>query len=161
MSLNNEWAPTYRARHPHVPSASFPWVPTYGVEYPQGASAQFSCFYNNTSTDTNCCCCCCQYKLSAGSRKEQIVNTAGSTSGISSNTASTASSISSITASTASTAGTANFTVVQFRAFYPKIRICMATKAIWFCFSEVKKKISLKHRFYRLFDTNFSKSFIP
>ena len=56
-----------------------------------------------------------QYKPYAGSRKEQIVNTAGSTSSISSNTASTASSISSITASTASTAstaGTANFTIV-------------------------------------------------
>ena len=121
MSLNNEWAPTYRARHPHGPSASFLWVPTYGVEYLQGASAPFSCFYNNTSTDTTCCCCCfcccccCQYKLSANSRKEQIVNTAGSTSSISSNIASTASSISSITASTASTAGTANFTIVVKR----------------------------------------------
>ena len=45
--------------------------------------------------------------------------------------------------------------------FYPKIRICMATKAICFCYSEVKKKISLKQMFYPLFDTNFSKSFIP
>ena len=35
----------------------------------------------------------------------------------------------------------------------------MATKAICFCFSEVKKKISPQHMFYRLFDTNFSKSF--
>ena len=122
MSLNNEWAPTYRARHPHGPSASFPCVPTYGIEYLKGASVPFSCFYNNASTDTNCCCCCCcfrccccccQYKLSVGSRKEQIVNTAGSTSSISSNIASTASSISSITASTASTAGTANFTIVD------------------------------------------------
>ena len=100
----------------HGPSVSFSWVPTYGVEYLQGASAPFSCFYNNTSTDTNCCCCCCcccfcccQYKLFAGSRKEQIVNTAGSISSISSNIASTASSISSITASTASTA---DFTIV-------------------------------------------------
>ena len=110
-----------RVEHPptalvyqHGPSVSFPWVLTYGVEYLQGSSAPFSCFYNNTSTDTNCCCCCCccQYKLSAGSREEQIVNTAGSTSSISSNIASTASSISSITASTASTAGTANFTIV-------------------------------------------------
>ena len=113
ISLTNELAPTYRARHPHGPSASFLYVPTYVVEYLQGASAPFSCFYNNTNTDTNCCCCCCcQYKPSAGSRKEQIVNTAGSTSSISSNTASTASSISSITASTASTADTANFTIV-------------------------------------------------
>ena len=99
----------------HGPSVSFPWVPTYGVEYLQGASAPFSCFYNNTSTDTNCCCCCCccccQYKISAGSRKEIIVNTAGSTSSISSNIASTASSISNITASTASTA---DFTIVKF-----------------------------------------------
>ena len=89
ISLNNELAPTYRACHPDGPSSSFPWVPTYGVEYLQGASAPFSCFYNNTSTDTNCCCCCCccQYKLSAGSRKELIVNTAGiyCTSSISSN----------------------------------------------------------------------------
>ena len=114
MSLNNEWAPNYRARHPHGPSASFPWVPIYGVEYLQGPSVPFSCFYNNTSTDTTCCCCCCQYKLSVDSRKEQIVNTAGSTSSTSSNIASTASSISSITASTASTAGTANFTIVVY-----------------------------------------------
>ena len=88
ISLTNELAPTYRARHPHGPSASFPYVPTYGIEYLQGANAPFSCFYDNTSTDANCCCCCCcccQYKLSAGSRKELIVNTAGSTSSISSN----------------------------------------------------------------------------
>ena len=37
----------------------------------------------------------------------------------------------------------------------------MATKAICFCFSEVKKKISLKQMFHWLFDTNFIKSFIP
>ena len=35
----------------------------------------------------------------------------------------------------------------------------MATKAICFCLSEVKKKISLKQMFYRLLDTNFSKKF--
>ena len=46
ISLTNELAPTYRARHPHGPSASFPYVPTYGVEYLQGASAPFSCFYD-------------------------------------------------------------------------------------------------------------------
>ena len=28
ISLNNERPPTYRARHPHGPSASFPWAPT-------------------------------------------------------------------------------------------------------------------------------------
>ena len=48
----------------------------------------------------------------------------------------------------------------QFRAFYPKLRICMPANAVWICFSEVKKDISLKQRFYRLFDTNFGKSFI-
>ena len=47
--------------------------------------------------------------ISAGSKNEQIVNTAGSISNISSNIASTASSISS---TTASTAGTADFTIV-------------------------------------------------
>ena len=52
ISLNNEWAPIYRGRHPHCPSSSFPWVPTYDVEYLQGASVPFSCFYNDTSTDT-------------------------------------------------------------------------------------------------------------
>ena len=55
ISLNNELGPTYSARHAHDPSASFPWDPTYGVEYLQSASVPFSCFYNNTSTDTNCC----------------------------------------------------------------------------------------------------------
>ena len=48
----------------------------------------------------------------------------------------------------------------QFRAFYPKLRICMPTNAICFGFSEVKKEISLKQMFYRLFDTNFGKSLI-
>ena len=46
----------------------------------------------------------------------------------------------------------------QFRVFYPKLRICMPTNAICFCFSEVKREISLKQMFYRLFDTNFGKS---
>ena len=38
ISLNNMRPPTYRARHPHDPSASFPWVLTYEVEYLQSAS---------------------------------------------------------------------------------------------------------------------------
>ena len=45
----------------------------------------------------------------------------------------------------------------QFRAFYRKLRICMPANAVCICFSEVKKDISLKQRFYRLFDTNFGK----
>ena len=35
----------------------------------------------------------------------------------------------------------------------------MPTNAICFCFSEVKKEISLEQMFYRLFDTNFGKKF--
>ena len=45
----------------------------------------------------------------------------------------------------------------QVHAFYPNLRICMPTNAICFCFSEVKKEISLEQMFYRLFDTNFGK----
>ena len=48
----------------------------------------------------------------------------------------------------------------QFRAFNRKLRICMQANAVCICFSEVKKDISLKQRFYRLFDTNFGKSLI-
>ena len=48
----------------------------------------------------------------------------------------------------------------QFRAFYPKLRICMLANAVCICFSVVKKDISLKQMFYRLFDTNFVKGFI-
>ena len=47
ISLNNERPPTYRARHPHDPSASSPWVLTYGFEYLQSTSFPFSCFYNH------------------------------------------------------------------------------------------------------------------
>ena len=49
----------------------------------------------------------------------------------------------------------------RFRAVNTrKLRICMPANAVCICFSEVKKDISLKQRFYRLFDTNFGKSLI-
>ena len=47
----------------------------------------------------------------------------------------------------------------QFRAFYRKLCICMPANVVCICFSEVKKDISRKQRFYRLFDTNFGKNF--
>ena len=42
LTSHNERPPTYRAHHPHGPSASFSWVPIYGVEYLQSGTAPFS-----------------------------------------------------------------------------------------------------------------------